>query len=217
MIKTYLTRLLRTGFNSKKYWESRYAAGGNSGDGSYGRLAAYKAAFINDFISKNNIRCALEMGCGDGHQLSIINYPQYIGLDVSETIIRQCIKKFSADQSKTFRVYNPLQTSFPDNSTVDLALSLDVIYHIVELKTYLKYLQDLFNASSSFVIIYSTDFYLAETEHVLHRKFTDDVKKLFTDWQLIHHEPNPYPGNGEQESMAAFYVYKKRITTENQE
>ena len=30
-------------FNSKKYWEDRYLKGGNSGNGSYGVLAQFRA------------------------------------------------------------------------------------------------------------------------------------------------------------------------------
>lgn len=91
----------------------------------------------------------------------------------------------------------------------DLALSLDVLYHIVEEKNYLKYLQDLFNLSNKYVIVYSTNFYLNETQHVLHRKFTDDVKR-FPEWALIAEIKNPFPGNGEQESMADFFVFEKQ-------
>ena len=33
-------------FDSKKYWEKRYLKGGDSGDGSYGKLAEFKAKVI---------------------------------------------------------------------------------------------------------------------------------------------------------------------------
>jgi len=35
-------------FDSNKYWEERYAKGGNSGKGSYGKSAIFKADVIND-------------------------------------------------------------------------------------------------------------------------------------------------------------------------
>ena len=37
---------------SKNYWEERYKTGGNSGAGSYDRLAKFKAQIINDFIKQ---------------------------------------------------------------------------------------------------------------------------------------------------------------------
>jgi hypothetical protein len=73
MLKKIIKKIIgKDKFNSVNYWENRYAAGGNSGDGSYGRLAVFKAEFINKFIDEVNINSATEMGCGDGHQLFII-------------------------------------------------------------------------------------------------------------------------------------------------
>ncbi len=37
-------------FDSSAYWEERYIQGRNSGNGSYGRLAEFKAKIINDFV-----------------------------------------------------------------------------------------------------------------------------------------------------------------------
>jgi hypothetical protein len=196
-------------FSSLNYWEKRYNRGGNSGDGSYGRLSKFKADFINDFIEKNKVHSSTEIGCGDGHQVSLINYQVYLGLDVSQTIIDACKIKFNEDLTKNFEVYNPdsfIENDFPK---ADLALSLDVIYHIVEGNIYKKHLEDLFSLSKKFVLIYSTNFNLTETDHVLHRKFTDDIEH-FIDWQLVDEVKNPYPGNGEQESNANFYIFKKQ-------
>ena len=47
------------GFDSAEYWRNRYASGGNSGAGSYGALADFKAASLNSFISNNNIASAI--------------------------------------------------------------------------------------------------------------------------------------------------------------
>ena len=203
-------------FNSLNYWESRYSKGGNSGDGSYGRLSVYKSNFLNNFIRENNIINAIEMGCGDGHQLSTINYPKYIGIDVSKTIIKVCKQKFLGDTNKEFFVYEP--DSFNLNTIIisDLALSLDVLYHIVEEKIYIKYLTDLFSLSSKWVIVYSTNFNSHETDHVLHRRFTD-VTSGFSEWEMIQEFKNPYPGNGNQESMANFFIFrnKKLIMNKN--
>ena len=74
-------------FDSSKYWEKRYVTGGNSGDGSYGYLAKYKAEIINNFIEKNSINAIIEFGTGDGNQIKHMNYKNYIGFDVSNYII----------------------------------------------------------------------------------------------------------------------------------
>ena len=40
---------------TSEYWENRYKKSGNSGAGSYGRLAEFKADVINNFIAENKI------------------------------------------------------------------------------------------------------------------------------------------------------------------
>ena len=89
------------------YWEQRYAKGKNSGSGSYNRLAEFKAEIINAFIGENNITTVIEFGCGDGNQLTLANYPNYIGFDVSPTIIKICKEKFQTSKTKEFYVYKP--------------------------------------------------------------------------------------------------------------
>jgi hypothetical protein len=74
----------RLGFRgSAQYWERNYARGGTSGPGSYDALAEAKAAFLNDFVRAREVRSVIEFGYGDGHQLSLADYPSYTGLDVS--------------------------------------------------------------------------------------------------------------------------------------
>ena len=83
-------------FNSKKYWNNRYQKGGNSGAGSYNRLACFKASIINDFIKKNNIGSIIDYGVGDGNQLKLIDTKNkiYTGIDVSAFIISKCKEIF---------------------------------------------------------------------------------------------------------------------------
>ena len=71
-------------FDSKKYWQERYVKGGNSGAGSYGEFASYKANVINNFVRDNNVETVLELGCGDGNQLALFDIPVYVGQDISE-------------------------------------------------------------------------------------------------------------------------------------
>ncbi|MGB3152863.1 MAG: hypothetical protein WBB27_19565, partial [Maribacter sp.] len=65
--------------NSREYWADRYQKGGNSGAGSYNKLAEFKGEIINDFVSKNNIKTVIELGFGDGNQLEYFQFPSYIG------------------------------------------------------------------------------------------------------------------------------------------
>src|SRR6185437_413146 len=72
---------------SEIYWENRYRKNGNSGNGSYGIKAEYKAAIINRFVAEQNIVTVIELGCGDGNQLKQLHFKDYMGFDVSPTAI----------------------------------------------------------------------------------------------------------------------------------
>jgi hypothetical protein len=155
---------------SEIYWEQRYAKGGNSGVGSYNKFATFKAAIINKFVSDHNITSIIEFGCGDGNQLELNNYPNYLGLDVSENAISRCRTKFLYDKTKNFMLMKEYS-----GERANLALSIDVIYHLVEDSIYEDYMVTLFNASDRFVIIYSSNSdenRMHEGSHIKHRKFT---------------------------------------------
>ena len=100
---------------SLHYWEERYQNSGTSGAGSYGRLAKFKADVINSFVRENKIGSVIEFGCGDGHQLSLAFYPQYVGLDVSPTAIKMCKEKFAQDKTKSFFLYDPFSFHYCPN------------------------------------------------------------------------------------------------------
>lgn len=191
------------------YWESRYARGGCSGPGSYGKLAIFKATFINKFLDKHAIDHVIEFGCGDGNQIQLIDYPSYTGFDVSQTSIDMCRSKFSADRTKSFKMlyeYN--------QERADLALSLDVIFHLVEDHVFEAHMQNLFEAAKRYVIIYSSnvdDDQVQSTPHVRHRRFTEWVSSNCDRWNLSSRIPNKYPyRNGQGDgSFCAFYIYRR--------
>jgi SAM-dependent methyltransferase len=89
---------------SGSYWEQRYASGGNSGAGSYGRLAEAKAAVLNRLVADQRIGSVLEIGCGDGNQVELAHYPAYVGIDVSPSVIAACHQRFIGDPTKRFLV-----------------------------------------------------------------------------------------------------------------
>src|SRR5688500_12615718 len=132
-------------FDSPEYWDRRYQSGGTSGAGSYGRLADFKAEVLNSFVARRGVDGVLEFGCGDGNQLSLARYPQYVGFDVSTKAIQICKDRFRDDLTKSFFLYHP--DCFVDNHRLfvtDLSLSLDVIFHLVEDRIYEMYMTHLF-------------------------------------------------------------------------
>lgn len=196
---------------SKEYWEKRYKSGGNSGAGSYGRLAEFKADFINDFIIIHSVKEVVEFGCGDGNQLNLFKCKHYTGYDVSETVILKCRERFLYDLTKHFYLLDDYQ-----NETYDLSLSLDVIFHLVEDMVFEDYMQKLFNSSKKFVIIYSSNGDIKESlaAHLKDRKFTDWIETNRKDFVLFKKVNNPYKycnnlDDPKNTSMSDFYIYKK--------
>ena len=201
--------------SSGEYWDQRYKIGGTSGSGSYGHFSEFKAEVLNQFVVSNDIHLVLDFGCGDGSQLTLANYPKYVGFDVSKRAIQMCANRFLNDKTKSFFLYDP--ECFVDNGNTfqgDLAISLDVIYHLVEDKVYEKYMKHLFASSSRYVIIYSCDLDKAPmrvTSHVKPRCFTKFVNKNFPEWNLQQVIANRFPFDLKTRtgSWSDFYIYKK--------
>lgn len=194
---------------SANYWEQRYAGGGNSGAGSYSFLAEFKAEVLNGFVAEHGVGSVIEFGHGDGNQLKLARYPKYAGFDVSPTAVAQCRKAFADDFSKSFRLADQYA-----GEQADLALSLDVIFHLVEDSVFEAYMRRLFAASRRYVIVYSSNTaenHGLEGDHVKHRRFTDWVAKNATEFKQIRHIPNRYPYTGDHRtgSFADFFVFEK--------
>jgi SAM-dependent methyltransferase len=177
--------------------------------GSYGAFAEFKASVLNEFVATHHVQTVIELGCGDGNQLGLANYRSYLGFDVSSTAISKCRDLFESDEHKSFRLMSEY-----NGDTADLALSLDVIFHLVEDGVFERYMRMLFEASSRYVIIYSSDFdddAGHHGTHVRHRKFTRWIHEHLHNWKLVEHLPNRYPYRGDYRtgSFAEFFVYEK--------
>lgn len=177
--------------SSAQFWDGVYATGGTSGTGSVGRLSSFKAEVLNRLIAEFGVRSAIEFGCGDGSQLALIDYPNYLGLDTSPTAVELCRERFGNDASKHFRAY---ETGDLIAERADLSVSLDVIYHLLEDDVYDRYMTDLFGAARRLVVVYSSD-RDDETEwpEVRHRRFTTWVADRAPAWDLLRRIPNRYP------------------------
>lgn len=206
----YAITSVRDSFSkSSEYWDGRYKSGKNSGPGSYGVLARFKAKVINSFVHEKEIHSVIEFGCGDGNQLTLASYPKYIGIDVSPTAIQICRERFSDDETKSFMTLQEY-----NGEKADLALSLDVIYHLLEDDVFEHHLRVLFDAARRYVIIYSSNTDMQEPfqpKHVRHRRFSEWIEHNITGWRLIHHIPNEHPYNGDDSegSLADFFIYAR--------
>lgn len=195
---------------SAKDWRGHYERGGSSGCGSAGILAEFKAETINGFVRERGVGSVIEFGCGDGGQLLLARYPRYIGLDIAPAAIVRCKERFAGDSTKSFFLYDP--NCFVDRAAVfsaDLALSLDVIFHLVEDEVFELHMRHLLGAGRSYAIVYSSD-RDERTGHpgIRHRKWTDWVESHAPDWRVTERIPNrhPYVDDARTGSFADFYV-----------
>jgi SAM-dependent methyltransferase len=192
---------------SARFWERNYAQGSTSGNGSYGALAEGKSKYLNELVRARGVRSVIELGCGDGNQLSKAEYPSYIGLDVSPTAIGLCQRRFHGDPAKSFFLYDG--SCFTDRAgvfTAELALSLDVVFHLTEDTVFATYLTHLFAAGRRLAVIYSTNMEMGGTApHVRHRRFTPWVEANCPDWRLTDITRGP----STERVRSDFFLYER--------
>ena len=164
------------------YWERRYRNGRDSGAGSRGHYGKEKADSVNRLIAESNVRTVVDWGCGDGMIAARIIAPRYIGLDVSPAALELC-QQTADGPGREWHLYD----GFTDPGVRgDLALSLEVIFHLVDDAMYRRYMELLFS-SAPLVCIVSSNRNERGEPHVLHRMFTHDVPAEF---KLLRHERN---------------------------
>lgn len=202
-------------FDPIGYWQWRYRMGGTSGAGSRGRLAAFKADIVNALIAANRLRSVIDLGCGDGVQMAMLGTeddgPDYLGIDISPEALALCQQRSGA--RRRFLLHADFASTRAAHRA-DLALSMDVIYHLTDDAIYYQYLEDLFGVATRLVLIYASNVQaLTRDAHVRHRCFTETIKSRFPAWRLCAVVPNRFsfdPTQPEQTSFADFYLFTPR-------
>jgi cyclopropane fatty-acyl-phospholipid synthase-like methyltransferase len=196
---------------SRKYWEDLYASGGNSGSGSYRRAARFKAGVLNTFMQDQNVQTVLEWGCGDGSQLRLATYRSYVGVDVSNTAVNMCRQIYKSDHTKEFFLIDEIPEQF---QSAECAISLDVVYHLVEDNVYFAYMKRLFASATRFVIIYAwnvEDDSPINGSHVRHRAFLRWVAENINSWALTKVVNNEVACSKAKNIFAHFYIFTREV------
>lgn len=192
-------------FDAPEYWEKRYADERPAGPGSEGEHAAFKADVLNEFVATHGIETVMEFGCGDGYQVELADYPEYVGLEVSESAVEMCAERFADDDSKSFFLYDPAHFINSGALSAELVLSLEVLFHLVDDQVFEKTMHDMFSAAERYVIIFSSNHERSTPElHIRHRNFTEYVEREFPNFDLVETVANDY-----EERLSDFYVYEK--------
>lgn len=185
------------------YWEGRYGKDKfNSGRGSYGCSAEFKAKVINDFIAERCVQSVIDFGCGDGNQISLLACPKYLGFDISQSAVDMCRTRMTDRPEYEFK---PLAAY--SGETAELALSLDVLYHIIESDVFRAYLRRLFAAATKYVMIFAVDReqrkFMELGVHVCYRRFNAWILDNISGWRLVATVDNPCGYE------TRFYIYEK--------
>jgi SAM-dependent methyltransferase len=186
---------------SATYWQTRYRAGGTSGAGSAGRLLGWKAAVINGFIAANGVGDVLDLGCGDGALAARIAVARYRGTDVAADALARTAAARDGSGDTRLIPWDAMDREPP----AELALSFDVIFHLVEDRPYGLYMRRLLAASRRFILVYASNVDRAwPARHVRHRRFTDAIPGIDPTWRVAAHVPNPYPYDHNRADTTSF-------------
>lgn len=184
-------------YDPASYWERRYLDGRTSGAGSEGDAAAVKATTIDLVIAEHDITSVIDWGVGDGVVLGHVKAKvPWLGLDVAPVAVERLRAKYGP-RSRTKRFALVADGA---HEVRDLALSLDVLFHLPAEADYQLHLAQVFGSATKAVLIHASDHDGGRTaRHVLWRQFTPDVAARFPDWRLAEAP--------EDRTVPGFYLY----------
>jgi hypothetical protein len=132
----------------KNFWDSRYARGGTSGLGSVGINREWKWGVITSVLPF--IDQVIDVGCGDLSFWEGRSCPNYIGIDISETIIN---KNRVEKPEWTFFV-SPAD-HFIQGINSKCVFCFVLLFHIMDTTDFIKILNNICNYSTDYVFIYT--------------------------------------------------------------
>lgn len=184
-------------YDPATYWNRRYLDGRTSGAGSEGEAAAVKAATIDRVIREHDITSVIDWGVGDGAVLGLVKAKvPWLGVDVAPVAIERLSARYGP-RSRTRRFALACEAA---HDVRDLALSLDVLFHLPDEADYQLHLAQVFTSAAKAVLIHASDHDGGRTaRHVQWREFTPDVAARFPNWRLAE-EPA-------DRTVPGFYLY----------
>lgn len=89
------------------------------------------------------------------NRVSLVAYLSYYGRDIRRSAVARSRQRVAGDSSKTFVRYEPSQHD-AESHRADVALSLDVSFHLVKDDFYSTFIRHLFDSAVRYVVIYSS-------------------------------------------------------------
>lgn len=130
------------------YWEDRYRQGGASGEGSVGEVRAWKWKIIDSYVP--NLESVVDVGCGDLRFWLGRKCKDYVGIDVSNTILERN-KSLHPD----WRFILASSDKFIKSLKKECVFCFDLLFHIMNEDSFVKTLHNICRYSSRYVLIHT--------------------------------------------------------------
>lgn len=155
-----------TDSKAKQYWNNRYAAGGNSGYGSYDEQLDKKLKWLSGL----DIKYISEIGCGDfnfSNRLTKL-YPGvgYIGQDISNVVV---------ERNNSLFPYS-FTSDISELPGADLVMCIDVLFHVLDDDEYESLLKSIERKWTKYLAITAYEEVQSAGSHLKVRKF--DYKRF---------------------------------------
>lgn len=171
---------------NKKYWESRYSSGGESGLGSVDENRHWKWSVIEKYLNSYNE--IIDVGCGDITFWKGRNCDNYTGLDISSDII----KKNQIQRPEWDFLVSSAEKRL--DIKADVVFCLDILFHIMDNQIYKETIVNLCNYSKKWIFIFTWEKnpfedkrYRAKAEWNITKNPFKAIKRYFTPSNTDHH------------------------------
>ena len=116
---------------NKQIWDNwNWSAGGEEWTPSPEWKASVVHTFLDPFFANRSVILEIGPGAGRWTEYLLDKCDQLIGIDVSETSVRECEVRFHDRRKATFKVGNGEDVSSIESNSVDAIWSFDVFVHV---------------------------------------------------------------------------------------
>jgi hypothetical protein len=116
---------------------------------------------------------------------------EYQGIDVARSAVERCRELYRDHPNCRFDGYDTVEWK-----RYDLALSLDVLYHIIDYREYVSYLRRLFGCSDYVLLYANREARPGEVAHIVNRDNLGEIAKLDLPTELIEQQQHPTKSTG---------------------
>ncbi len=191
------------------YWEKRYKAGGHSGKGRKGLERWWKQRQIRKYTNANDV---IDVGCGDLDFWQGKKIKNYIGIDVSESLLKKNKKK----RSQWKFILSGGEVTH--NIFAKDVFCFEMLYHIMDDKSYVEILENLTKYSTRYIFIQTwNENPVKELEIRGHYQKYRDFNKYISliesrGFKLIAIKKYPYWLKVINRVGAGLWVFKKEVS-----